>query len=116
MADVQIFHNPACSKSRGAVEILREDGIDAEVIEYLRHPLDRQTIERILRLLGGDAGELVRKDKRFAELSLNAADYTTAEAVADLLMAHPELMQRPVIVRGEHAVIARPSELVRTLF
>jgi arsenate reductase len=112
MSKVTIYHNPACGKSRGALEILRERGVDNEVIEYLKAPPDRATIERILDLLPSEPAELVRKDKRFKELGLDANDYTTAKQVVDLLLDHPELMQRPVVIRGKRAVIARPSELV----
>lgn len=59
--------------------------------------------------------EMVRKDKRFKELGLNAADYTTGAAVVALLLEHPELMQRPIVVRGKRAVIARPPEKLDAL-
>jgi arsenate reductase len=107
-----VYHNPSCSKSRGALEILAEQGIDHDVVEYLRAPPDRATLERIVDSVGVPPGELVRQDGRFEELSLSASDYTTREAVIELLLDHPELMQRPVIFRGERAVIARPSEKV----
>ena len=67
---------------------------------------------RILSLLPEAPGELVRKDKRFKELGLDAADYTSAEAVVELLLREPALMQRPVVIRAQCAVIARPSEKV----
>jgi arsenate reductase len=112
MERVTIYHNPVCGKSRGALDILRERAVPCDVIEYLQHPLDRATLERVLTLLPDPPAALVRKDKRFAALGLDAADYTTRAAVIDLLLAHPELMERPVIIRGERAVIARPSEKV----
>ena len=115
MADVLVYHNPVCSKSRGALDILRERGVAHDVVEYLKQPLDRRTLERIVSLLGGNPGDLVRKDKRFAELGLQAGDYTTADAVVELLLRHPELMERPVVIRGGRAVIARPSERVLEL-
>lgn len=115
MSEVTIYHNPACGKSRGALEILRERGIDAEVILYLDAPPQRADLEKILDLLPDEPAELVRKDKRFKELGLDANDYTTRKAVIDLLLKHPELMQRPVVIRGKSAVIARPSELVLDL-
>ncbi len=59
--------------------------------------------------------ELVRKDKNFKDLGLNAGDYTTEDAVIALLLEHPRLMQRPVVVRGDRAVIARPSDKVEAL-
>jgi len=115
MADVVVYHNPVCSKSRGALDILRERGVAAEVVEYLQAPPDRATLERILGLLAGPPAELVRKDKRFRELGLDAAGYVTRAQVVDLLLAHPELMERPVVVRNGRAVIARPSERVLEL-
>lgn len=110
-----MYHNPSCSKSRGALEILADKGVDHDVVEYLKAPPDRASLERIVDAVGGPPGELVRHDQRFEELGLSASDYTTREAVIELLLDHPELMQRPVIFRGERAVIARPSEKVLEL-
>ena len=110
-----LYHNPSCSKSPGALEILADKGVEHDVVEYLKAPPDRATLERILDAVAHAPAELVRKDGRFDELGLNASDYTTREAVVELLLEHPELMQRPVIFRGERAVIARPSEKVLEL-
>jgi arsenate reductase len=110
-----VFHNPSCSKSRGALEILRDQGIDTDVVEYLKAPPDRATLERIVDSIPNPPAELVRKDKKFKELGLRAGDYTTRDAVVEILLAHPELMERPVVFRGDRAVIARPSELVLDL-
>src|SRR5215468_12757901 len=74
MERLLVCHNPACGKSRGAIEILRERGIEFDIVEYLAHPLDRAALENVLALLGGPPGALVRKDKRFAELGLRAED------------------------------------------
>ena len=112
MDKVTIYHNQGCGKSRGALEILRERGIDLDIIEYLKQPLDRATLERFVDLLPGAPAALVRKDKRFKELGLDEADYVTREQVVALLLKHPELMERPVVIRGRRAVIARPSEKV----
>ena len=112
MEKVTIYHNPVCGKSRGALEILEKRPLDVEVIEYLKTPVDRATLEKFLELLAGEPAELVRKDKRFRELGLDAADYVTREQVIDVLLEHPELMERPVVIRGRQAVIARPSEKV----
>jgi arsenate reductase len=74
--------------------------------------LDRAALEGLVRMLDGPPGELVRKDKRFKELGLDVAAYATSDAVVRLLVEHRELMQRPVVVRGGRAVIARPAEKV----
>ncbi len=112
MERVTIYHNPGCGKSRGALEILRERGVAHDVIEYLKTPPDRATLDGVLDLLAGSPAQLVRKDTRFRELGLNEADYQTKEQVIALLLEHPELMERPVVIRGKRAVIARPSERV----
>jgi arsenate reductase len=110
-----VYHNPSCSKSRGALDILREKSIDVEVVEYLREHPDRAALERILGAISDPPEALVRKDKRFKELGLDPSSYTTRESVIALLLEHPELMERPVVFRGERAVIARPSERVLEL-
>jgi arsenate reductase len=115
MAEIVVYHNPVCSKSRGALEILGERGADAEVIEYLKAKPSRADLERILDAIPDPPAALVRKDKRFGELGLDAGDYETRDAVVDLLLEHPELMERPVVFVGETAVIARPSERVLEL-
>ena len=110
-----MYHNPSCSKSRGALEILADQGVDHDVVEYLQAPPDRAALERILDAVDAPSGELVRHDQRFEELGLSPSDYTTRDAVIELLLEHPELMQRPVVFRGERAVVARPSEKVLEL-
>jgi arsenate reductase len=115
MEQVTIYHNPACSKSRGALQILRDRGVPVRVVEYLKDPPDRATLARICDLVGEPAGQLVRQDARFSELGLTAADVASRDAVIDLLERHPELLQRPVVVRDGRAVIARPPERVHDL-
>jgi arsenate reductase (glutaredoxin) len=66
-------------------------------------------------MLEGPVADLVRKDKRFKELGLDAADYTSKKAVVGLLLEHPELMQRPIVIRGKRAIIARPPEKLEAL-
>ena len=110
-----VFHNPKCSKSRGALAILEEHGVMTDVVEYLKAPPDRATLARIVGAISDPPGALVRKDKRFSELGLDARDYVDQAAVVDLLLAHPELMERPVVFVGSRAVVARPSEKVLEL-
>ncbi len=70
---------------------------------------------RLIDLVGEPPAEFIRKDRNFKQLGLDAADYTTRDAVVGLLQEHPKLMQRPIVVRGDRAVIARPSEKVEEL-
>jgi arsenate reductase len=112
VADVRLYHNPRCSKSRGALEILAERGVDVDVVEYLIAPPDRATLEHILDRLDEPPAALVRHDDRFKALGLDPNGYDDREAVVTLLLEHPDLMQRPVVLRGDRGVIARPSERV----
>jgi arsenate reductase len=116
VSEVEIFHNPSCSKSRGALQILEERGVDANVVRYLDTPPDRATLERILDAIGDEPAALVRTgDDTFEAAGLTKADVQTREQVIDVLLAHPEVMQRPVVFVGDRAVIARPSERVLEL-
>jgi arsenate reductase len=94
------------------LEILHDRGVEFDVVEYLKHPLSRADFERILDAIPDEPGELVRKDKRFTELGLDPDDSTTKAAVIDLLLEHPELMQRPIVFKGGDALICRPSDKV----
>ena len=112
---ITIYHNPGWGKSRGALEILRDRDVEFDVVEYLKTPLSKANLENFLDLLPNEPRELVRKDKRFKDLGLNADDYTTKDEVVALLLEHPALIERPVVVKGNQAVIARPSEKVEEL-
>ena len=94
------------------LEILHDRGVEFDVVEYLKTPLDRADFQRILDAIPDPPADLVRKDKKFGELGLNADDYTTKAAVIDLLLEHPVLMQRPIVFKGDEALICRPSDKV----
>ncbi len=87
-----------------------EQDIEFDVINYISNPLSRADFERLLRLLPNEPSDLVRRDKRFSELGLTEDDVDSAKKVVEVLIAHPLLMQRPVAVRGQKAVLARPAE------
>lgn len=110
MADLTVFHNPRCSNSRKAVEALDARGAAYDTVLYLKEPLSRADLERITAKLDGEVTDLVRRDARFKELGLDADGYRDAASVVDLLVEHPELMQRPVLETPDTAVIARPPE------
>jgi len=115
MAKLTVYHNPVCSNSRGALQLLAERGVECDIIEYLKTPPTRETLEKILAMLEGPASDLVRKDKRFAELGLKADDYVEKDKIVAVLLKHPELMQRPVVIRDHRAIIARPPEKLTAL-
>jgi arsenate reductase len=112
MADLTILHNQKCSTSRNVLEGITAQGVDAEVVQYMKTPLDRAALEDLVAKLEDPVGDLVRKDPFFKSLSLDPADYTSPDAVIDLLVEHPRLMQRPVLVKGNRAIIGRPKDRV----
>lgn len=113
MSDVTVWLNPRCSKCRGAEELLADRGVDAEKVYYLDNPPGREEIARVIDLLGGDPRALVRTgEPAYRELSLAGAD---RERLLDALAQHPELIERPVVIRGDRAVVARPPELLLDL-
>src|SRR4051794_6951089 len=115
MAEVTIYHNPTCTTSGHAVRIADELGVDADIVLYLKQPPDRETLTWIVDHLEDPVADLVRKDSYFAQLGLDEADYVEAGPVIDLLLAHPRLLQRPVVVKGDVALIGRPKDRVRQL-
>src|ERR1700704_5104376 len=100
MEPMQVYFNPSCSKARGAVKILRDKGIELDIVEYLKQPPTRAELEHIVDANPDRPAALVRKDRRFAELGLDAGDYQTKEQVVAVLLEHPELMERPVVFRN----------------
>ena len=117
---IRLYHNPGCSKSRGALELLtgvaQRDKLDLEVIEYLKAPLNQSELLELLKLLPDEPLALVRNDKNFKALGLDIADYGSPEAISKLLVAHPELMQRPIALFNNAAAIGRPRENLENLF
>ncbi|MGA2410706.1 MAG: ArsC/Spx/MgsR family protein [Candidatus Binataceae bacterium] len=116
MDRVTLYHNPQCSHSRGALGLLQTRGIGFDLIEYLKTPPSRADLEAIIAVLDDPVADFVRKDKRFAELKLNPDDYTSKDAVIEVLLKYPELMQRPIVIKGARALIARPAEKLNALF
>lgn len=112
MADVTVFHNPRCSTSRAALEAADDAGVAPAVVQYLKEPLDAAALRELLDKLEDPATDLVRRDARFAKLGLSDDDVATADQVVAVLVEHPELMQRPVLVKGDRAIIGRPKSRV----
>jgi len=106
----KIYHNPRCSKSRAAMDLLVEKNIDAEVIKYLETPPNRKSIENILDLLGLEPRELMRKGE--AEYSDNnlSDESLTKEQLIDALVDFPKLIERPIVIANGKAAIGRPIE------
>lgn len=108
--NTKIFHNPRCSKSRAAMELLTEKGIEADVVKYLETPPNRKTLEQILELLNMQPRDLMRKGE--AEYSENklSDESLTRDQLIDALVEFPKLLERPIVVANGKAAIGRPIE------
>lgn len=112
MSYITVLHNPQCSTSRAALEDLAQAGPAIDVVSYLTAPLTAEQLRGLLVKLEDPATDLVRRDSCFAELGLTEEDVATVEQVIQVLVEHPRLMQRPVLVAGERAIIGRPRDRV----
>lgn len=112
MSDLTILHNPRCSTSRAALAAAESGGARPHVVRYLDEPLDSTQLAELIDVLQDPPSALVRRDPLFAELGLTDSDVGRAEQVVAILTAHPQLMQRPVLIRGGRAIIGRPRERV----
>jgi arsenate reductase len=113
MMTIHIYHNPRCSKSRRTLEILREQGQDPEVIEYLSAPPTTDALDEICTQLDVEPLAIIRtNESRFTELGLSKEDDRSRAAWIELMVANPVLIERPIVVNGNQAVIGRPPESV----
>lgn len=111
---VRIYHNNRCSKSRAACQLIADKGVDAEIVDYLKTPPSRDELRELLRKLGMKPAELVRRGEsvfkeQYAGRSLSDEEWL------DALVAHPILIERPIAVRGDRAVLGRPPEKILDL-
>ena len=110
MDEVTIYHNPACGTSRNTLGLIRNAGIEPQVIEYLRTPPDRATLLSLIAAMGVPVHDVARaKERRYAELGLADADDA---ALIDAMLAHPVLINRPIVVTAVGTKLCRPSEAV----
>jgi len=115
MDDTRLYHNPRCSKSRGALELIHERGIEPRVIAYLDTPPTRDELRELLRLLALPARALLRTgEDEYAALGLADASLSD-DALIDVMVVHPRLIERPIFVHAGRAVIGRPPKQVLTL-
>lgn len=112
--ETTVYFNPHCSKCRTAQGILAERGVDAEYVRYLDTAPSREELERVMKLLGiDDPRQMMRtSEPAYKELGLADAD---RDRLLDAMTTHPILIERPIVIRGDRAVIARPPERVLEL-
>lgn len=115
MSDCTVFYNPRCSKCRALLDLLAARGLQPQLVDYLEQPPDAATLRQLLQRLGDEGDALLRRDEaELATLGLSAD--ISGEDLIEALLRHPQLMQRPVVVCAERALIARPPERALELF
>ena len=113
---VTIYHNPHCSKSRQALQLLRERQVEPDIVEYLETPPSARELGALLDMLGLEPRELMRrKEAEYRELGLEDPRLTRAELIRAMI-EHPKLIERPVVVKDGVAALGRPPERILDLF
>lgn len=112
MTELTLYHNPRCSKSRGALELLEARGLAPEVVRYLETPPDAATLKALLGKLGIGARQLLRTgEDEYKSLELANPALSDEQLIA-AMVEHPKLIERPILVAGDKAIIGRPPEKV----
>ena len=111
---MKIYHNPRCGKSRQTLALIQEKGAAVEIIKYLETPPTRSELKGIIDLLGIAPYDLIRRNEAIFKEHYKGKELTDAEWI-DALVAHPKLMERPVVIHHDKAVIGRPPERVLEL-
>jgi len=111
---MKIYHNPRCSKSRQGLAILQDANMDFQIIDYLKNPISFDELSDILQKLDIPAINLVRKNERIWKENFKNKDLSEKEII-EAMVAFPKLIERPIVVKDEMAVIGRPPENIRDL-
>lgn len=112
---MKILHNPRCSKSRKTLALIEQAGIEPEVVLYLETPPAADELDEILGKLGLEPGELIRRGEDiYKELGLGQQEFSRQEMI-ELMVANPKLIERPIVIAGDRAVLGRPPENVNEL-
>lgn len=115
MAEVKVYHNPRCTKSRNSLIFLDEKGISHDVHLYLQDSLKHDDLKNILTQLGMTPQELLRKNETVFKEQFKGKKLTDDQWI-EAMIKYPKLMERPIVVRGNKAVVARPTEKINELF
>lgn len=112
MTNLTLYHNPRCSKSRSALQLLEERGLNPNVVRYLETPLSAAELHELLRKLGIRARQLLRTgENEYKALGLNDPELTDEQLIA-AMVSQPKLIERPILVAGDKAVVGRPPESI----
>jgi len=111
MSQVTIYHNPRCSKSRQTLELLKQNNVEPEIVEYLKTPPNAAELKDILEKLSISADQLMRKKESiYKELGL--AGINNDDELITAMVNNPKLIERPIVIQGDKAAIGRPPEAV----
>lgn len=114
--NVKIYHNPRCSKSRAAMELLQNKGIEADVKLYLKDGVSFDELSEVVSKLNVPASDIIRfKDKSAKDLNISPKDEKTDDEWIKLMVENPVLIERPIVINGDKAAIGRPLELVENI-
>ena len=116
MAEIKIYHKPTCATSRKGLKYLEEKGVDFEIVKFFDTPFTKTKLKSLIKKTGMKAEELLRtRDKQYKELDFKNKKYTQAQII-DFMLANPNLIERPIVERGDKAVLAKPPEKIEELF
>ncbi len=116
MEKINIYHKPTCSTSRKGLKYLQEKGVEFNIIKYYETPFTKNKLKTLLKKMNMKAEDLLRKrEKAYKELDFKNKKYTQAEII-EFMVKNPNLIERPIIEKGDKAVLARPTEKIDELF
>lgn len=111
---IQIYHNPRCSKSRQGLDLLKKSGKPFEVVKYLENIPSKEELRQIISYLNGTPEMLVRKNETIWKEQYRGK-LLSNEEIIEAMITHPKLIERPIIINGNKAVIGRPTESINTI-
>jgi arsenate reductase len=115
MAKITIYQKPSCTTCRQVYNVLKESGVDFDAVNYFIEPIPKKKLKELLRKMGMSARELLRtKEETYKKLRLAERELPEDELL-DLMIKHPELIQRPIVEKGERAILARPAERIKEI-
>lgn len=112
---MKIYHNPRCRKSRETLALIEEEGVDYEVVEYLKEIPSKEELNQLLAKLNMKPEDLLRKGEKVFKENFKGKKFADEEWI-QIMIENPKLIERPIVVKGNKAVIGRPPETVKTLF
>ena len=114
MSKIQIWHNPRCGKSRDAIALLKEQGVEAEVVKYLETPPAKEELKTLLQMLGIEARALMRTKEGIYK-TLNLKEETSEDKLIVAMVENPKLIERPIVIKDGKAAIGRPIDNITAL-